>query len=47
MEMRIFFTQLIPRIVDMQLAGAPERLEASFVHGLKHMPIRYRLRPAQ
>ena len=46
LEMRIFFSQFIPRIVHMELAGEPEHLQASFVHGLKHMPIRYRLRPA-
>ena len=44
--MRIFFEQLIPRIEKMELLGDPERLQASFVHGFKHMPIRYRLRPA-
>ncbi len=46
MEMRIFFEQLIPRIEHMELAGDPERLQASFVHGFKHMPIRFRLKPA-
>ncbi len=46
LEMRIFFTQFIPRIEQMALAGEPEHLRASFVHGFKHMPIRYRLRPA-
>ena len=46
MEMRIFFQQLIPRIVDMKLAGDPERLRASFVHGFKHLPVRFRLRAA-
>ncbi len=46
MEMRIFFEQLIPRIVSMELTDEPERLEASFVHGLKHMPIRFQLRQA-
>ena len=45
MEMRIFFQQLIPRIAHMQLVGEPERLQASFVHGLKHMQIRYQLTP--
>lgn len=46
MEMRIFFEQLIPRIAEMTLAGEPQRLRASFVHGFKHLPIRYRLVPA-
>lgn len=46
LEMRIFFQQLIPRIESMEVIGDPDRLQASFVHGLKHMNIRYKLRPA-
>jgi len=45
MELRIFFEQLIPRIDEMEIIGDPDYLQASFVHGLKHLPIRYRLRP--
>ncbi len=45
MELRIFFEQLIPRIDEMYINGEPDHLQASFVHGLKHLPIRYRLRP--
>ena len=44
MELRIFFEQLIPRIDAMEINGDPDHLQASFVHGLKHLPIRYRLR---
>ena len=43
LEMRIFFEQLIPRIAEMEIVGDPQRVRASFVHGLKHMNIRYRL----
>jgi len=43
MEMRLFFKQLIPRIESMELLSE-ERLQASFVHGLKHMNIRFKLR---
>ncbi len=46
MEMRIFFQQLIPQIVSMELLEEPQKLRASFVHGLKHLRIRYQLRPA-
>jgi cytochrome P450 len=46
MQMRIFFTQLIPRIEMMELAGEGEYLRASFVHGFKHLPVRFRLKPA-
>ena len=45
LEMRIFFQQLIPRIESIELDGDPERLRASFVHGLKHLNIRYKLKP--
>ncbi|MGA0838522.1 MAG: cytochrome P450 [Pseudomonadales bacterium] len=46
LEMRIFFTQFIPRIDMIELTGPGEHLRASFVHGFKHLPIRYRLRSA-
>ena len=45
MELRIFFEHLIPRIDEIDVTGDPDHLQASFVHGLKHLPIRYRLRP--
>jgi cytochrome P450 len=46
MEMRIFYEQFIPRLEYMQLASEPRFLRASFVHGVKHLPVRFRLRPA-
>lgn len=46
MELRVFFRQLVPRLEKIELAGEPEYLKASFVHGIKHLPIRYRLKPA-
>jgi cytochrome P450 len=46
MEMRIFFEQFLPRLEHMSLAGEPRFLRASFVHGVKHLPVRFRLRPA-
>jgi cytochrome P450 len=46
LEMRIFFQQLIPRIESMEMIDQPQRLQASFVHGFKHMNIRYKLKPA-
>jgi cytochrome P450 len=42
---RALFRELAGRLEDVELAGAPERLAASFVAGLKHLPIRYRLAP--
>jgi cytochrome P450 len=48
LEMRIFFKQFLPRIEKMELVDrGPEYLKASFVHGLKHLPIRFQLRPAR
>ena len=46
MELRIFYTQFLPRIESIELAGDPSFLRASFVHGVKHLPIRFRLKPA-
>ncbi|MDH5737421.1 MAG: cytochrome P450 [Gammaproteobacteria bacterium] len=45
MELRVFYSQLVPRILKMELAGEPQFLKASFVHGVKHLPIRYQLAP--
>jgi cytochrome P450 len=46
MEIRIFYSQLLPRIEKLELAGEPRFLRASFVHGVKHLPIHFKLRPA-
>jgi cytochrome P450 len=43
---RALFAELAARLEDVALAGPPERLAASFVAGVKHLPIRYRLAPA-
>ena len=40
MEMNSFFTELIPRIKTIELAGEPELSATIFVGGLKHLPIR-------
>ena len=45
MELRIMYRQLLPRIETIELAGDPEFLYASFVHGVKHLPIRFKLKP--
>jgi cytochrome P450 len=44
MEMNSLFTELIPRLVSIELAGEPELTATTFVGGLKHLPIRYSLR---
>jgi cytochrome P450 len=42
---RALFSELCGRLEHVELAGKPERLAASFVAGVKHLPMRYRLAP--
>ncbi|MGV0872700.1 cytochrome P450 [Mycolicibacterium sp. XJ879] len=44
MEINSFFTELLPRLESIELAGEPELTSTVFVGGLKHLPIRYSLR---
>jgi cytochrome P450 len=44
MEMSSLFTELVPRLESIELAGEPELTATTFVGGLKHLPIRYSLR---
>ncbi len=44
MEMNSLFTELVPRLESIELAGEPELTATTFVGGLKHLPIRYSLR---
>jgi cytochrome P450 len=39
------FRELVPRLEHVELAGKPERTASHLVPGIKHLPIRYRLRP--
>lgn len=43
MEMNSFFSELIPRIKSIELAGEPDLMATTFVGGLKHLPIRVEL----
>lgn len=43
LELRVLFRQLIERFDDVELAGDFERVQSSFLGGVKRMPIRYRL----
>lgn len=43
MEMNSFFSELIPRIKSIELAGEPQLMATTFVGGLKHLPIRVEL----
>ena len=41
LEMQIFMEELLPRIAQLELDGAPTRTRANFVSGPKSVPIRY------
>jgi cytochrome P450 len=47
MDLRVFFRQFAERIESLELAGPVELLHASFVGGPKHLPVRYRMKPAR
>ncbi|MFQ5415924.1 MAG: cytochrome P450 [Myxococcota bacterium] len=40
---RAMFGELMRRVEHVELAGKPEWIQSSFVVGLKHLPIRYRI----
>ena len=46
LELGVIFKELAKRLDYAELAGPVERLRSSFVGGIKHMPIRYKLKPA-
>jgi len=43
MEIKALLTELVPRLDSVELAGEPSLMQTTFVGGLKHLPIRYRL----
>ncbi|MEO8813945.1 MAG: cytochrome P450 [Mycobacterium sp.] len=45
MEINSFFSALIPRLESIEPTGEPQLISTTFVGGIKHMPVRYRLRP--
>jgi cytochrome P450 len=45
-EIRILLEELVPRLEHVELAGPVERTAAAFVGGVKHLPIRWSLRPS-
>ncbi len=44
MEVKSFFSELVPRLESVELAGEPQHIATIFVGGLKHLPIRYSLK---
>ena len=43
LEVNSFFSALLPRLESVELAGPAQHVATTFVGGLKHLPIRYRL----
>ncbi|MDH3682109.1 MAG: cytochrome P450 [Acidimicrobiia bacterium] len=43
---RALWLELARRLESIELCGTPERIHSAFVVGLKHLPVRYRIRPA-
>ena len=46
LELSVAYKHLLPRVEAISLTGPVERLHSSLVGGIKHLPIRYKLRPA-
>jgi len=46
LELEVIFRQLAQRLEYAELEGPLSRLRSSFVGGIKHMPIRFKLKPA-
>jgi len=46
LEIQVAYKYLLPRIEEVELVGPVARLHSSLVGGVKHLPIRYKLRPA-
>ncbi len=46
LELKVAYKYLLPRIQEIELAGPVERLRSTLVGGVKHLPIRYKLRAA-
>jgi cholest-4-en-3-one 26-monooxygenase len=45
LEMQVAYRYLLPRIEEIELTGPAQRLYSGLVGGVKHLPIRYKLRP--
>jgi cholest-4-en-3-one 26-monooxygenase len=46
LEMQVAYKHLLPRIEEIELAGPVSRLHSGLVGGVKHLPIRYKLKRA-
>jgi cholest-4-en-3-one 26-monooxygenase len=45
LELEVIFRELMKRVESIESAGPVERLRSGFVGGIKHMPVRMKLRP--
>ena len=45
LELSVAYKYLLPRIEEIELTGPVSRLHSALVGGVKHLPIRYKLRP--
>jgi cholest-4-en-3-one 26-monooxygenase len=45
LELQVMFRHLAQRLESVELAGPIQRMRSSFVGGIKHMPVRLRVRP--
>jgi cytochrome P450 len=37
-EIRVMFDRIFKKLPDLEITGAPDRLQSNFIHGIKHMP---------
>lgn len=44
LELSLFLRELLARVEHIELAGEPRYVEGTFVGGVKHLPVRYRMR---
>jgi cytochrome P450 len=47
LDLRVFWRQFAERFESIELTGPVKLLHASFVGGLEHIPVRYKIRPAR
>lgn len=40
-EITVMFRELFARLPDIELAGPPDVLQSSFIHGIKHLPVEF------
>jgi len=41
MQLRCILSELLSRLPDMEPAGPVRTQRSSFIHGIKHMPVRF------